>query len=405
MNLLFINNSNVNPLNSGIQRITSVLALGFSAQKINCYGAYFDHSQESKERLFIDKIKLDFSHKSSCQLQDFIKKYNISQIIVQECYPLKRLTFIWNAIQSIPSCQLLYCFHSMPGKEFIRPSFHAELFRYFHAPQKIQTLKKILVASLPIFLYNQFVRKKVQKEYSLIYQSSHKIVLLSEYFIPQFIKLSQISHINHSKFIAIGNALPFKHEISTDILLGKQKEVLIVSRLSERQKRISIALKIWQRIEQSENYKDWRLKILGSGPDEKYYHHLAQKLQLKQVDFEGKQAPKSYYQQASICMQTSSHEGLSMVLLEAQQMGSVPIAFSSFDSIYDIIEHEYNGILVPYGNIEEYAKQLMQLMDTKTKRNKMAIYGMNSCQKFAEEQIINMWQQHLKTMTISHTIL
>ena len=58
MNILFVNNSEINPLNSGIQRITAILAQGFTAKGLNCYGAYFEKSNSSEEHLFIEKIKL-----------------------------------------------------------------------------------------------------------------------------------------------------------------------------------------------------------------------------------------------------------------------------------------------------------------------------------------------------------
>lgn len=51
MNILFVNNSEINPLNSGIQRITAILAQGFTAKGLNCYGAYFEKSNSSEEHL------------------------------------------------------------------------------------------------------------------------------------------------------------------------------------------------------------------------------------------------------------------------------------------------------------------------------------------------------------------
>jgi glycosyltransferase involved in cell wall biosynthesis len=44
---------------------------------------------------------------------------------------------------------------------------------------------------------------------------------------------------------------------------------------------------------------------------------------------------------------TSAYEGWGLTLTEAQQMGVVPIAFDSFGAVYDIIENEYNGLIIP----------------------------------------------------------
>ena len=51
-----------------------------------------------------------------------------------------------------------------------------------------------------------------------------------------------------------------------------------------------------------------------------------------------------------------------MVLMEAMQMGVVPIAFNSFESVYDIIDDRLNGIIVENNDIDMYVKQLKWLM-------------------------------------------
>ncbi len=106
MNILFVNNSEINPLNSGIQRITAILAQGFTAKGLNCYGAYFEKSNSSEEHLFIEKIKLDFTPESSRQLNHFIRKNQIQRVIVQECWPLKKLNIVHQALISVPECRL-----------------------------------------------------------------------------------------------------------------------------------------------------------------------------------------------------------------------------------------------------------------------------------------------------------
>ncbi|MDE7374627.1 MAG: glycosyltransferase, partial [Odoribacter sp.] len=319
-NILFVNNSEINPVNSGIQRITAILAKAFTAQGWNCYGAYFEKSQASENSLFLQKLKLDFTDESVRQLNAFIRAYDIKRIIVQECWPLKKLAIVRQALISHTDCQLFYCLHNKPGKEFVPPVLSTECFRLFHGSNKLQSLKKSLVALLPSPIYKHIVQRNVRHNYSYIHRTADKIVLLSASYIPDFLKLAGLKETETTKFIAIGNCLSFSEEIQPSP--DKQKEVLIVGRLSDRQKRISTALKIWQSIEQSRCFQDWRLKIVGNGPDEPFYRHLVRKLRLQQVDFEGKQNPIPYYQQASIFLMTSSYEGFPMVLTEAQQLGA-----------------------------------------------------------------------------------
>lgn len=396
MNILFVNNSEINPLNSGIQRITAILAREFAVRGMNCYGAYFEKSTPSEDKLFIEKIKLNFTTESSRELSHFILKNQIERVIVQECWPLKKLNIVHKALIPNPQCRLFYCYHNKPGKEFVRPSFPVEYYRFIHGPEKIKALKKAITALLPDFLYTRLVQKKVQRDYSFICRVADKIVLLSESYIPVFLRLANVPELTSKKCIAIGNCLSFRQVPPPDALSDKQKEVLIVGRLSDRQKRISTALKIWQEIEKTGKFKDWKLKIAGSGPDEKYYHHLARKLQLKQISFEGKQNPQPYYRRASIYMLTSAYEGFPLVLTESLQMGTVPIAFDNFSSIHDVLREHKNGIIIRSDDHNEFIHQLCNLMSSPDERNKMALNGLESCKQFSEENIVQIWMNHLQ---------
>ena len=144
-------------------------------------------------------------------------------------------------------------------------------------------------------------------------------------------------------------------------------------------------------MEQSAAVPDWRLKILGNGPDEKYYHPLARRLGLKQVNFEGKQNPVPYYRQASVCMLTSAYEGFAMILTEAQQTGAVPIAFGTFATLYDIIEDERNGIIVPPNDLQQFADRLIGLMTDKEKRDLLASRALEDCRRFTVDNIVKQW--------------
>ncbi len=391
MNILFVNNSEVNPLNSGIQRITYVLAQAFTTRGFLCYGANFEKNTPASKGLFVDILKLDYSTESSQKLCAFIQKHEINRIIVQECMPLIKLKVVKQAISNISDCKLYYCNHSAPGKEFVRPSISSEFYRLLHRPGKINSLFKTAVALLPPACYKALVRSKVRKNYTYIYQHSDKIILLSPRYIPIFQQLANISNIDLSHFAGIGNSLSFNENLPTEEITQKAKEVILVGRLSERAKRFSTALRIWQHIENSQQFPDWRLKIIGTGPDEMYYNHLAHKFKLKQVDFEGQQDPRPYYKRAAICMLTSAYEGFGMVLTEAQQMGVVPIVFDTYAAAHDIITHSHNGIIIPAGNNIAFTEQLSALMkDTKT-REKMAINALADCSKFSIENIIRQW--------------
>lgn len=88
--------------------------------------------------------------------------------------------------------------------------------------------------------------------------------------------------------------------------------------------------------------------ILGQGNEE---HNLKDKAKALGVDdrifFIGIDPnPYPYIKHADIIVQTSRYEGKSMVLDEAKILNK-PIVSTSYDSVYDQIEHKHSGYIVP----------------------------------------------------------
>lgn len=391
MNILFVNNSTVSPSSSGIQRITHVLVQNFSGHGLTCYGAYYDETNSSPKTQFADHLHLEANASDIPILEAFIEKHRIKFVIVQECWPLKRLFYLKQAVRDKKECLLVYCFHSMPGKELFPPSTQAEFYRLLHDKNKLFSFKKTLISLLPGSLYRLLARKRMMQDYQSLYDLSDKIILLSDSFIPLFSKYLTTNPVSGGKMSAIGNSLSFETSLSPECVALKQKEVLIVARFADRVKRISTALKIWSKIEAIPDLHDWKLTILGTGPDEKYYQALVKKSDLRRVHFEGRQDPFPYYKRASLYMLTSVHEGFGLVLTESQQMGVVPIAFDCSPAIHDIIRNDNEGYVIPDHDMNSYVQHLTLLMRDNEKREQMALNGLKSCERFSGTKITRKW--------------
>ena len=163
----------------------------------------------------------------------------------------------------------------------------------------------------------------------------------------------------------------------------------------EKQKRISLALQIWELIENNPISKNWTLRIIGTGSDIDKYKKI---VELKHIVFEGRQNPEPYYQKASIFMMTSSFEGWGLTLTEAQQYGVVPLAFNSYASVSDIITDKYNGYLVSNNDINSYVKYLTLLMSDYDLRHRMALNCIESSKRFERQHICNQWIQLFKQL-------
>lgn len=166
--------------------------------------------------------------------------------------------------------------------------------------------------------------------------------------------------------------------------------VLVVSRFEEKVKRLSLILKIWKIMESS--YKtNWKLIIIGSGPERDMYLNLSKELGLQNVIFEGYKNPFEYYKKASIFLMTSLFEGFPLTLVEAQQCGVVPVAMDSFEALRDIISDGINWIIVDNNNINEYASKLDHLIDDVEYRNSLQINAIRSSRKYSIETIAREW--------------
>ena len=87
-------------------------------------------------------------------------------------------------------------------------------------------------------------------------------------------------------------------------------------------------LRIWKQVESK--HPDWNLLMLGDGPSWKEMKELSKSLGLQRVSFSGRVQPEVYYKKSSILCVTSVHESFSLVTLEAQRAGCVPILNNAF---------------------------------------------------------------------------
>ena len=239
----------------------------------------------------------------------------------------------------------------------------------------------------------QKIRKiiKLPILYRESYHFADKVILLSSHFKKPFLEYSHLK--DDSKIRIIHNALSFHSFYDLANYNHKKKEVLIVSRLEEEPKRISLALKIWKEIETDHTLSEWKLKIVGHGKMESWYKSLVIHYGLQRVFFEGTKNPEPYYNEASIFMMTSSFEGWGLTLTEAQQYGCVPLAFHSFASLTDIITDKVNGFAIPNDDISLYIKQMKLLMTDEKLRKSMSANAIESSKQFSIEIIIKKWME------------
>ncbi len=136
---------------------------------------------------------------------------------------------------------------------------------------------------------------------------------------------------------------------------------IYVGRLSDRDKNISFMLKGFSMLK----YKEWELKIIGTGPDEKRLKNLTEKLNISdKVSFEGfKKEPFKEIKEATALVLTSRWEGFPLVLVEAIQRGIPVISSDCKSGPRDIVINGKNGYLYKEGNLEEFVSTLESVIE------------------------------------------
>lgn len=314
----------LNPNLGGIERVTYTLSKCLEKLGVQCYYVYskYDFDDIPIER----KLKVDYTESKDIlnrRISDFIILNHINIIVNQDLYSKNILNFYSSYKQKL-GFKLINCFHLSPD---------------FYEYQKITGVKFKIKA----WLYKHIVRENwFVHERRQMYRLCDKFVLLSESFIPEFVKHYKLR--DSDKLVAISNPLPFSDDSDVN-LAQKENVVLIVSRFFETQKNLKASFRIWKTI-QEKGFHDWKLEIVGYGEDEVMLKDYANEIGLTNYAFMGKSNNvESYYRRASIFMMTSNYEGFGMTILEAQHFGCIPIVMDNFSVVHDLIDNGINGII------------------------------------------------------------
>lgn len=248
-------------------------------------------------------------------------------------------------------------------------------------------------------LRNGMIRKATRKGYRKALVEGDAVGLLSAAYIEPYIAYCGLlgtvkMPLYGGKFFVIPNPLSFPDVMPTSALAKKEKIVLVVARMMESQKRISHILNMWSML-QDEGY---RLVLVGDGPSLAFYRAQAEVLQLKNVSFEGRQAPQSYYTKSQIFLMTSAFEGFPMSLVEAQQYGCVPVAYNSFAALSDVLTDDVNGCIVENEDESAFVAKVKRLMTDESYRQTLAKGALRDCLRFSIDHVGLRWKEVLESL-------
>lgn len=387
MNILFYHYDECCPTKGGIQRTTALLAKGFS--EICGHTCFHSYSYDDpypisvpRAHFFKKTFHIDFEDTDISQLID---ENSIDVIINQMGDVDKNRAFREGIDRSSYPCKLIYCHHNTPLRE-------PDLSRKCVVGEPKSLLKRKLKQVLVPLLRERLKRMNLHRrriEYCNVMRDSDKVILLSKNYIPEWNKIT--GDLLNEKLDAIPNALSFSCFATDDKIKSKTPRLLVVGRMVDFPKRVSKILKMWGKIVKYDDVKHWELDVVGDGNDLQLYKNYVNDNNIPRVNFYGRAESDQFYLNDSIFVMMSDREGFPMVLCEAQQCGCVPIAYSSFAAIYDVIKDGENGILVPPFDDQLFLKNTLKLMRKNDLRKAMAKKCVESSGQFSLIEVIKKW--------------
>lgn len=392
MNMLFVNNIPFNPVAGGIERVTDILAKELVRRGYNIFYLCGKLDADSSDLLnYAFPAKLYqlpedglFNNEHNLQYYKNLQKELEIDIVINQ----RGLGGWFNGLLPFTDSKLISVLHSVPDSYLIQglkslPDISCPPFA---------SIKRIIKKTIP-FVFKYYWRKKFKNELKVRYENlarySEAIITLSLQDID--ILSEYVSETFRNKIHAIGNPNYFPQSDSEGITT-KRKTILYISRLEKFQKEPIRVLKIWRCLYMK--YPDWELKIVGDGPERNVLEKFVEVHKLLNISFEGQKTDVAhYYKDASFVCLTSNHEGWGMVLTEGMQYGCIPFTFNNYGAASEIIDDNVNGCLIPPFDLKRYAEKLSELMNSKQKREIMALASIEKVKQFSVKNIADKWEK------------
>ena len=326
---------------------------------------------------FTKKISKESIVTSNIFLLNFVKENNID-VVINQWWPVEAL----DKVRSL--CVVVNCLHMEPFKT---SEFENKRWRG----------KDIIFKLMGSSFYYYLSRKKSIRYIKHYFPYVDAYIFLAQSFLRQFVDFSGWKK-NRPILDFCNNPLRFSNFIDSKDIDNKENIVLFVGRMYEGHKKVSKILNAWHSIEQKYNKSDWKLILVGDGPDRPLFEKIANDLCLKNYKFVGFCQPDEYYKKAKIFLMTSTHEGWGMTLVESQQNGVVPVVRDTFSAVHDIIEDNYNGRIIAPDDEETYVDAIIELMDNSEKLRMMALNGVKTCRNCTIEKVVDKWEMTLRNL-------
>ena len=223
-----------------------------------------------------------------------------------------------------------------------------------------------------------------------LYPKAASVVCLNERAMGYFSEKIQ------SKGAIIPNAVTLPTVTLTEANLKREpgrKYAIFVGRLDPIQKRVDRLITAFAAV--AGRHPEWILELWGEGEDRDNLHSLIQAKELSsQVRLMGPtRCPFAVMRASHLLLLTSEFEGMPLVIGEAMAAGLPVVTFDCPTGPREMIRHEVDGILVPNGDVTEFAKALERIFTDEPLRLNLALKAPEVLNRFSLDKIMSMWCQ------------
>ena len=384
LNILFI--IGTYPTYGGAEKVTTVLANEFDKRGYSVFIASFSqpHPELAAKELNASVKLIELSYPVSKRenkqiLKLLVKTEKIDFIINQWCLPFYVTKLCRIAIGST-KCKLIAVHHNAPNKNARIVGLEDEI-----SNKDTNIIKRNMYLIPKLIITKAIIRNSMR----YVYRRSDKYVVLSESFLKVFSKFTGIQKPLKLKVIA--------NPITIDSInenIKKENLIIYVGRVDYNQKRVHRVIEFWADI--YKKYPEWKLAIVGDGPERKHLEEFVEDKGINNILFEGFQNPLPYYQKAKILLLTSEYEGFPLVIVEGISYGVIPVIYGSYPAVYDIIDDGKDGIIltIPYKKME-LVEHIEKLIHNENQIDSMSKLAKIKSNNYSLLRIMNIWEDFL----------
>ena len=169
------------------------------------------------------------------------------------------------------------------------------------------------------------------------------------------------------------------------------RPIIFANRNFEKHYNVACALRAFALVQQQ--LPQAQMIVAGNGSQRAELHALAEKLELKNVEFVGAVPPEampSLYTEADIYLNSSDVDNMPLSILEAFACG-LAVVTTDAGGIPYIVKHNYNGLVVSCGDYQALSRGILWLLNNEDKAGQLIAQAQRDCQQYRWEAVALCW--------------